>query len=117
MNQERLLAAAKTKALELAADYRPPETTELVLPGPTAETAFGMAVDDFHRAGKATDHDAVVSKALARVLAGGDTDITECLSEDDILALEREAFVTLVRTPATLERIEHMLETGKPLRN
>ena len=117
MNQDRLLAAAKRKALELAADYRPPEPAELVLPGPTAEVALGMAVDDFQRAGKATEHDGVVSKALAHVLAGGDTDITETRTEDELLALEREAFVGLVQFPATLDRIEHTLETGKPLRN
>ncbi|MEO2049752.1 MAG: 3-hydroxyacyl-CoA dehydrogenase NAD-binding domain-containing protein [Pirellulales bacterium] len=117
MNQDRLLAAAKSKALELANHYQPPEEPELALPGPTAEVAFGMAVDDFHHAGKATEHDVVVSKALAHVLSGGDTDLTERVSEDDLLTLEREAFIGLVQTPATLDRIEHMLETGKPLRN
>ena len=54
---------------------------------------------------------------LAYVLSGGDADITSPLTEDDILALEREAFVQLVKQPGTLARLDHMLKTGKPLRN
>jgi 3-hydroxyacyl-CoA dehydrogenase len=65
----------------------------------------------------ASAHDAVVATQLALVLSGGQTDITETVSDDDLLKLEREAFMTLVRQPATLARMEHMLETGKPLRN
>jgi 3-hydroxyacyl-CoA dehydrogenase len=51
------------------------------------------------------------------VLSGGDTDVIETVSDDHLLALERQAFMTLIRHPATLARLEHMLETGKPLRN
>ena len=76
-----------------------------------------MAVADLRRAGKATPHDEVVTGQLAIVLSGGDTDPTEELDDSDILDLEREAFMTLVRLPPTLARIEHMLTTGKPLRN
>ena len=54
---------------------------------------------------------------LAVVLSGGDTDVTLTVSEDDLLKLERQAFMSLIRHPATLARIEHMPETGKPLRN
>jgi len=54
---------------------------------------------------------------LAEVLSGGDTDAVDTLSEDAVLAGERRAFMRLVRHPATLARVEHMLETGKPLRN
>ena len=59
----------------------------------------------------------MVAGELARVLSGGDTDITESLSEDDVLDLERQAFVTLARHPASMDRVSHMLKTGKPLRN
>ena len=76
-----------------------------------------MAVDGFRKLGKATPHDEIVAGALAEVLSGGDTDFTESLSEDAILELERGAFMSLVRQPGTLARMEHMLETGKPLRN
>ncbi|MBZ0325721.1 MAG: 3-hydroxyacyl-CoA dehydrogenase, partial [Alphaproteobacteria bacterium] len=87
------------------------------LPGPTGYHALALAVADFHKAGRATDHDTVVAKALARVLTGGETDITREVTEAALLDLERETFMTLLRDPATLARIEHMLETGKPLRN
>ncbi len=76
-----------------------------------------MAVDGLALAGKATPYDKVVSGALAVVLSGGDTDITDVITEDDLLRLEREQFMGLVKQSGTLERVEHMLETGKPLRN
>ncbi len=118
MNRDRLLADAKAKALALAAaGYKPAQPAELRLPGPTGRTALRMAVDSFVTAGKATAHDRTVSHALATVLSGGDTDVTAVSTEDDLTALERAAFMTLVRNPATLARIEHMLDTGKPLRN
>ncbi|HXV22894.1 MAG TPA: 3-hydroxyacyl-CoA dehydrogenase NAD-binding domain-containing protein [Alphaproteobacteria bacterium] len=117
MNRERLLAEAKTHLLELAQGYQPPKPAEYRLPGPTAARALELAVEGFVQAGKATPHDRTVSLALAQVLSGGKTDVTRIASEDDILALERDAFGKLVRTSATLARIEHMLETGKPLRN
>jgi 3-hydroxyacyl-CoA dehydrogenase len=59
----------------------------------------------------------VVCKVLATVLSGGDTDMSEPLTEQQILDLEFEAFMELVKTKGSLARIEHMLETGKPLRN
>ncbi len=118
MNRDRLLADAKARALAmLAAGYQPPLPVEVSLPGPSGRVALEMAVDGFRRSGKATPHDVVVATRLARVLTGGDTDVTEKLGEDELSRLEREAFLALVQTPATLARIEHMLETGKPLRN
>ncbi len=117
MNRDRLLASAKERALVMAQDYTPPEPRELTLPGPSGEAAMTLALNDFHRAGKATDHDVTVGKKLAHVLAGGKVDPTETLSEDKLFTLERNAIVSLLRTPQTLDRIEHMLETGKPLRN
>ncbi|MCB9947786.1 MAG: 3-hydroxyacyl-CoA dehydrogenase [Rhodospirillaceae bacterium] len=118
MNRDRLLADAKAKALDLARDYRPPAPQDGVrLPGPTAAEAMKLAIDAFRLLGKATPHDAVVATALARVLSGGDTDWTGEVGEDDLLTLERAAFVALIRTPETLARMEHMLTTGKPLRN
>lgn len=76
-----------------------------------------MAVSDFRLQGKATPHDVVVATALAEVLSGGDTDITTPLNEADILALEHRQFMQLVKHPDTIARVQHMLETGKPLRN
>lgn len=118
MNRDRLLADAKARALELlAAGYKPPVPVELRLPGPTGRTALGLAVDGFAKQGKALPHDVTVSSALAEVLTGGATDMTEIVTEDQIQKLEKKAFLTLLRTGPTLARMEAMLTTGKPLRN
>jgi 3-hydroxyacyl-CoA dehydrogenase len=117
MNRDRLLADAKAKALALAKDYKPPEPQKISLPGPTAHAALGLAVGELQRQGKATPHDGTVAGVLAEVISGGDTDIVDELSEDQLYALERRAFMGLLRNPKTLARMEHMLETGKPLRN
>jgi len=117
MNRRRLLADAKAKALELAKDYQPPKPAEINLPGPSARAAMNLAVEGFHQQGKATRHDVVVSMALANVVSGGNTDITEVVTEKKLLELERENFMSLIKTNATLDRIEHMLTKGKPLRN
>jgi 3-hydroxyacyl-CoA dehydrogenase len=117
MNRYRLLADAKARALELAAGYKAPEPREIVLPGPFGRVALNQAVAGFAKLGVATTHDVVVSGELATVLTGGDTDIIDTVKEGKILDLERESFMRLLRTPGTLARIEHMLETGKPLRN
>ena len=68
-------------------------------------------------AGKAAQYDVVVSDALATVLTGGDTDYLDTLTEDDISKLERKAFIGLCKQDGTVDRIETMLNTGKPLRN
>ena len=117
MNRYRLLADAKAKALSLVDGYTPPAPREIVLPGPAGKVAMDQAVAGFARLGVATNHDIVVGGELAAVLTGGDTDIIDTVRESKILELERESFLRLLRTPATLARIEHMLETGKPLRN
>lgn len=117
MNRDRLLADAKAKALALAEDYAPPEEQELVLPGPTGRAAMELALHDLALKGMATPHDQVVAGGLSEVLTGGDTDMTETLTEKDLLKLERTVFMKLARTNGTLARMEHMLDTGKPLRN
>jgi 3-hydroxyacyl-CoA dehydrogenase len=117
MNRYRLLADAKKRALELAVDYKAPEPREIVLPGASGRVALNQAVAGFAKLGQATKHDVVVSGELGRVLTGGDTDIIDTVKESKILDLERESFIRLLKTPGTLARIEHMLETGKPLRN
>jgi 3-hydroxyacyl-CoA dehydrogenase len=118
MNRRRVLADAKAKALSLVDVYTAPDKDiEVHLPGATARTALQMAVDGLEKSGKATAHDKIVSAALARALSGGDRDVTEPTTEKDLLKLEREAIAQLFRLGPTLDRIEHMLETGKPLRN
>jgi 3-hydroxyacyl-CoA dehydrogenase len=117
MNRDRLLADAKAKALALVEGYQAPEKAVISLPGPSARLAMQIVVDGLRLKGAATPHDEVVADQLAVVLSGGDTDVTGTVSDDDLLKLERQAFMTLIKHPATLARIEHMLETGKPLRN
>jgi 3-hydroxyacyl-CoA dehydrogenase len=117
MNRYRLLADAKTKALSLVEGYAPPAPPEYALPGPSGKAALVMAVESFRRMGKATPHDAVACGVLADALSGGDADVMEVLDENALLELERSRFMRLIRQPATLARIEHMLETGRPLRN
>jgi 3-hydroxyacyl-CoA dehydrogenase len=103
--------------MEMAKDYTTPEQAMLHLPGKSAKVAMNMAVDGFKAAGKATPHDVVVCKHLATVLSGGDTDMSEALTEQQLLDLEFESFMELVKHKDSLARIEHILDTGKPLRN
>jgi 3-hydroxyacyl-CoA dehydrogenase len=117
MNRKRVLADAKKTALVMAEGYEAPEAEEIFLPGPTAASAFDMAVSGFVTMGRATPYDAVVSGEVAKVLSGGDTDITLPITEKKLLQLERDGFMALIRNHKTLDRIEHMLMTGKPLRN
>jgi len=117
MNRYRLLADAKARALKLAVDYAPPQPVDLKLPGASGKLAFTMAAEGFHHRGIATDHDMVVADALADVLSGGTADLIDVVNEDQLLTLERAAFMRLLKTAGTLARIEHLLVTGKPLRN
>ena len=116
-NRDRLLADAKAKALALAEGYAPPEPAVVKLPGKTGRVALKMAVRGLAKTRKATPHDLVVIEHLGNVLTGGETDATREVSEDRLSDLEREALLALIRMPATIARMEHMLETGKPLRN
>jgi len=117
-NRERLLADAKAKALALVEGYQPPKPAELFLPGPSGKASLAFALRDLYAKGQATEHDMVVATELAEVLTGGaKADFTEPLAEDEVLKMERAAFMRLVQTPGTLARVEHTLETGKPLRN
>lgn len=117
MNRDRLLVDAKAKALALCPGYAPPQPSEYVLPGESGWSALDMSIHTLRQAGKISAYDVDVARRLARVLTGGNTDITRPLTEDDLLALERETLLLLVRHPNTLQRLEYLLKTGKPLRN
>jgi 3-hydroxyacyl-CoA dehydrogenase len=116
MNRDRLLSDAKARALSMVPGYTPPQPRTLRLPGAGGKAALSMAIDGFHDRGETTPYDVVVADRLAWVLTGGDTDHTKMLSETDILALERQAFMTLAKSPGTLARIKYTVSTGKPLR-
>ena len=117
MNRVRLLSDAKAKALALVEGYAPPAPPEFRLPGAGGKVALELAVEGFQARGLATSYDGVVSGVLADVLSGGEKDLIDIVSEADLLALERKAFMQLVRDPRTQARVEQMLLTGKPLRN
>jgi 3-hydroxyacyl-CoA dehydrogenase len=119
MNRDRLLFDAKKRALELAVNYQPPELVkDIRLPGPSGKYALDMAVADLAKVGKATPYDVVVSNLLSNVLTGGEKgDMTTTVTEDDIVKMEIFEFMKLVKSQGTVDRIEHMLATGKPLRN
>jgi 3-hydroxyacyl-CoA dehydrogenase len=117
MNRDRLLYDAKSRVLELAENYAPPKPQSLTLPGPSGRLGMNMAAKGLHKQGLAFDHDLIVADELAGILSGGKTDLVEGINETNMLALERQAFMRLVKTGPSLARIEHMLETGKPLRN
>ena len=117
MNRDRLLADAKQKALSLVEGYQAPEKPVFRLPGAAGRVAFNGAVADFVRKGVATPYDVVVAGRLANIVTGGEADIIDEVSEDQLLKLERAAFMESVKDARTQARVEHMLETGKPLRN
>ena len=118
MNPDHLLAVAKREVLALANDYRPPERGKnIYAAGKTLLAALEIGVRQLQWAGYATEYDGVVVGQLARVLCGGELSTPQWVSEDYILRLEREAFLALLHNQKTLERIQAMLTTGKPLRN
>jgi 3-hydroxyacyl-CoA dehydrogenase len=118
MNRERLIADAKAVALQRVAEgYRPPVPQPIPVGGESLEAALNLGVHLAWRAGRATDHDATVARALSHVFAGGAVPHATTVSEACLLDLEREAFLRLLGEPRTLARIQHTLTTGKPLRN
>ena len=94
-----------------------PEMGEYRLAGKSGKVALDMAVNDLVRSGKATPYDKVVTEKLAVILTGGDTDPTEKVDDGTLLDLEKKAIIELAKNEGTANRIEHMMEKGKPLRN
>jgi 3-hydroxyacyl-CoA dehydrogenase len=118
MNRDRLMADARTLALERAKDYQPtPPRAAIPVGGEGVGAALKLGVHLAWRAGRISDHDAVVGRALANVVAGGTLPRATTVGEQYLLDLEREAFLKLCGERKTLERMQHTLKTGKPLRN
>jgi 3-hydroxyacyl-CoA dehydrogenase len=116
MNRAYLLGDAKARVLDLAPGYVAPLPRTIRALGREAIGNLYYALFAFQEAGQASDHDVRVGREIAYVLCGGDGP-PRTVSEQDILDLEREAFLRLLGTKETQERIAHMLKTGKPLRN
>ncbi len=119
MNGDRVLADAKALALARAADgYEAPVLrTAIPVGGAPVEAILKLGVHLARRAERLSDHDALIGRTLAHVLAGGSLAGPALVSEQYLLDLEREAFLSLCAEPKTLARIKHTLDTGKPLRN
>jgi 3-hydroxyacyl-CoA dehydrogenase len=118
MNRDRLLADAKAQAIAAANGHRPAQPrTAIRVGGEGVQAPLKLGVHLALRAGRISDHDALIGRTLARVLAGGDLTHPGTLTEQQLLDLEREAFLSLCGERKTLERIAHTLKTGKPLRN
>jgi 3-hydroxyacyl-CoA dehydrogenase len=118
LNPDHLLAEAKWEVLELAPGYKPPTREASVFAaGLPTLAALELGVRTQQWGGNASAHDGVIATRLARVLCGGELSAPQWVSEEHVLELEREAFVELLRTDKTMERIQAMLTTRKPLRN
>jgi len=118
LNKGHLLGEAKREALHLAASgYTPPPPGMVWAAGRDTLAALRIGVYTLLEGGFATEHDARIADAIAYVLCGGDLSEPGWVPEQVILDLERAAFVELCHEPKTLERIAHMLQYGKPLRN
>jgi 3-hydroxyacyl-CoA dehydrogenase len=119
MNGDRLIADAKQEVLALAATgYVPPQQrTDILALGLPALATLKLGIHQMKRGGYISDHDALIGEKLARILTGGDLNHPTRVSEQYLLDLEREAFLSLVGERKTQERIAHMLKTSKPLRN
>jgi 3-hydroxyacyl-CoA dehydrogenase len=118
MNRERLLADAKKYALARAPDYvRPQPPSAIRVGGAGLLAALKLGVHLAWRAGRISDHDALIGRKLAWILAGGDAPHETTLTEQQLLDLEREAFLSLCGERKTQERMGHTLKTGKTLRN
>jgi 3-hydroxyacyl-CoA dehydrogenase len=118
MNRDRQVADAKQTALAMVrAGYHAPAPTEIRVLGSEFLAAAKLAIHMLVRGEFATEYDGVVSRKLANILAGGALSAPQTVSEQYILDLEREAFVSLCGERKTQERVAHTLKTGKPLRN
>jgi 3-hydroxyacyl-CoA dehydrogenase len=118
MNADHLLSAARREVLDLADGYAPPQRgNNVYAAGKMARAALDVQVKTLQWGRFASDYDGVVAGHAARVLTGGDLSLPQWVSEEYLLKLEKKAFLDLLKNEKTHERISHMLETGKPLRN
>jgi len=117
LHPDRLLHDAKTRALALATDYRPPVPPTVTVMGEEGLARFRWELHLLRRADQITEHDARIAERLAYILCGGNLIHPTEVAESYLLDLEREAFLSLCGTAETLARIKHLLKTGRPLRN
>ena len=116
MNRNSLLEVSK-KILMENKNFTAPKELEFKLPGKAVRTKMDKILEKLYNDKVILEHGVEVAKELAYVLSGGDTTMDKTLSEDDLFKLELEAFMRLIETQKTQDRIKHTLSTGKPLIN
>jgi len=117
-NRDNLIGEAKKEVLRMVDDaYAPPCKLPLKVMGNAGQGMINAEIFNMLNGKFMSDHDAFLAKRIAYVISGGDINKNSEVNEDTILALEREAFVDFTKEKKTIERIDHMLKTGKPLRN
>ncbi|RKO67787.1 3-hydroxyacyl-CoA dehydrogenase/enoyl-CoA hydratase family protein [Desulfofundulus salinus] len=117
-NRDRVIGDAKNLVLEMARrSFRPPRPATIPAVGTAGYAALQLAIETLRWGNQITEHDARIAKKIAYVLTGGGVTPGTPITEQDLLDLEREAFLSLLGEPKTIERIRHMLATNKPLRN
>ena len=116
MNRNSLLEVSK-EILNNNKDFKAPLETEFKLPGKVVKEEMNKILEKLYNEKVILDHGLLVAQELANVLSGGDTTIDKTLSEDDLYKLELDAFMRLIETQKTQDRIKHTLATGKPLIN
>ena len=118
-NSDRVIAEAKRRVIALAeGGWEPPDRNEAIsVVGAARGASFMLGVQMFHWGGYASEHDKLIGEKIAHVLSGGMAATPTTMTAQDLLDLEREAFVSLCGEQKTKDRIAHMLSTGKPLRN
>jgi 3-hydroxyacyl-CoA dehydrogenase len=119
LNPSRRISEAKRSVIEISDSgyVQPVQRTDIKVLGRTALGALYAGIHGIRQAGYATDHDSVVAKKLAYVMCGGDLSEPQMVSEQYLLDLEREAFLSLCSEKKSLERIQSVLKSGKPVRN
>ncbi len=118
MDTDRRIFDAKQKAIALAANYRPSRPLiDLRAPGRSVAATIKSQLWNMRMGGQVTEFEQVLANTIADVITGGDVPAGTLITEEYLLDLEREAFLKLCGQKKTLERIQHMLKKGKPLRN
>jgi 3-hydroxyacyl-CoA dehydrogenase len=118
MNADHLISAAKREVLDLADGYTPPEhANNVYAAGRTARAALEMGIKTMQWGHYASEYDGVIAGHVARILTGGNLSLPQWVPEEYLLKLEKKAFLDLLKQEKTHERIEALLDTGKPKRN
>jgi len=118
MNRDHLIGEAKKDVLKMVDEgYAPPVKRKIKVLGQAAQGMVAVQISDMASGGFVSEYDAFLAGKIAYIISGGDVRDNAEVADDVILTLEREAFIELLKQEKTQARIEHMLKTGKPLRN